>query len=127
MKKEKLEKYKKQLLKGNSIDESEEVVDVVNTSYVKKSALGFGKWVQGWAYYTDKQLVIPTNLGLGHIHVKYKNIEAIDTCSQFFMPLGIVITYHDEKENTSTVLRISTKKRAKYIAFLVEKSGIKCA
>ena len=123
----KQEKYKKQLLKGNNINERETVLDVVNTSYVKKSALGIGKWTQGFAYYTDEQLVIPTDLGLGCINVPYKNIKSIGKCTQFFMPMGIVVTYQDDRENTVVELKISTQKRAKYIEFLEEKSGVRCS
>ena len=98
-------------------------MDFLQASYVERLVGNFGNWKQGWAYFTERRLIVFTGLLEDDIVIPYENIRELKKCTQFFLPIGISITY-EHRENGKTVTdRISMMKRDKWLKFLSEKSG----
>ncbi len=122
-----LDKRKKDLVSAGYMQETETLIDAIQTSYFDALFLGMGQWKQGFGYYTDEQLIIVVGMGFTVVSVKYANIKQIRKCTQFFLPMGIEITYLDEKTNKSKVVKYSTTKREQFIQLLASKSGVTCS
>ncbi len=122
-----LEKCKKDLVSAGRMQETETLIDAIQSSYFDALFFGMGQWKQGFGYYTDEQLIIIVGLGFTVVSAKYANIQKIRKCTQFFLPMGIEITYLDEKTNKSKVMKYSTTKREKFIELLTSKSGVTCS
>lgn len=125
MTQEKMNKYKQNLVESGYMGDHETMLDVIQTNLLNKEFMG-KRWKQGWGYYTDEQLIVITS-GLSSVEVciPYKNIKNMKKCNQFFLPLGINISYMDPKNEEIIAVTISTSKRQKYLDILESKSGVK--
>lgn len=116
---EQKEKQKQNLVKQNLMAESDTLVDYLQAARYEK-LLGFlGSWSQGWIYFTDKAIVYPLLLGKS-IVIPYKSITGVSPCTQFFMPMGIAVSYTDA-EGKPAEQRFSMMKRDGWISFIEEK------
>ena len=123
MKETKLEKQQNRLLELGVMEKEDRLVDFLQASYVERLVGNFGNWKQGWAYFTERRLIVFTGLLEDDIVIPYENIRELKKCTQFFLTIGISITY-EHRENGKTVTdRISMMKRDKWLKFLSEKSG----
>lgn len=123
----KLEKQKKNLITAGLMSSEETLIAYVQASYVDKLIGKIGQWKQGWAYFTDQKLIVPTGVLDENIVIPYQMIRGISKCNQGIFPMGIAITHDDLKTGGTIEDRISLSKRQKWIDFLSEKSGVACS
>lgn len=58
-----------------------------------------------------------------NIVIPYRTIRNLETCSQGFIPMGIVVTHQKEENGELVENRFSVTNRKKWLEFLKEKSG----
>ncbi len=120
---DKKEKLKQNLVNARLMSESEELLEFVQSSHFDNIG-PIGKWKQGWAYFTDKKFISAFGLLGQSICIPYSNIKAIGTCTQFLLPMGIIITYTNPENGKEIRKRFSMTNRKKWINLLKEKAGI---
>lgn len=120
----KLEKQQKNLVEMGVMEPEDTLIDFLQASYVARLVGQIGKWKQGWAYFTEKRLIVTTGLLDNNIVIPYENIRALGKCSQSLMPIGIVITYEDIKTGETVTDKVSMMKREKWLKLMSEKSGV---
>lgn len=120
MKETKLEKQKKNLVKGGLMDESDTLVDFLQASYLERLIGKWGQWKKGWAYFTEERLIVTTGLLEENLVIPYRNIQSMEKCSQGIIPIGIAITYENLKGEVVTD-KISMMKREHWISFMAER------
>lgn len=121
MKETKLEKQKKNLVKGGLMDESDTLVDFLQASYLERLIGKWGQWKKGWAYFTEERLIVTTGLLEENLVIPYRNIQSMEKCSQGIIPIGIAITYENLKGEVVTD-KISMMKREHWMSFMAERS-----
>ena len=120
MKETKLEKQKKNLVKGGLMDESDTLVDFLQASYLERLIGKWGQWKKGWAYFTEERLIVTTGLLEENLVIPYRNIQSMEKCSQGIIPIGIAITYENFKGEVVTD-KISMMKREHWMSFMAER------
>lgn len=120
MKETKLEKQKKNLVKGGLMDESDTLVDFLQASYLERLIGKLGQWKKGWAYFTEERLIVTTGLLEENLVIPYRNIQSMEKCSQGIIPIGIAITYENLKGEVVTD-KISMMKREHWMSFMAER------
>lgn len=120
MKETKLEKQKKNLVKGGLMDESDTLVDFLQASYLERLIGKWGQWKKGWAYFTEERLIVTTGLLEENLVIPYRNIQSMEKCSQGIIPIGIAITYENLKGEVVTD-KISMMKREHWMSFMAER------
>lgn len=117
----KIEKQQAKLMEIGLMEEDDTLVDFLQASFVERLVGKMGKWKQGWAYFTEKKLIVLTGILNSDIVIPYEKIRELGKCNQGFVPMGIVITY----ENGELIEdKVSMMKRDKWIHFMAEKAGI---
>lgn len=84
MKETKLEKQQNRLLELGVMEKEDRLVDFLQASYVERLVGNFGNWKQGWAYFTERRLIVFTGLLEDDIVIPYENIRELKKCTQFF-------------------------------------------
>ena len=120
MKETKLEKQKKNLVKGGLMDESDTLVDFLQASYLERLIGKLGQWKKGWAYFTEERLIVTTGLLEENLVIPYRNIQSMEKCSQGIIPIGIAITYENLKGEVVTD-KLSMMKREHWMSFMAER------
>ena len=120
MKETKLEKQKKNLVKGGLMDESDTLVDFLQASYLERLIGKWGQWKKGWAYFSEERLIVTTGLLEENLVIPYRNIQSMEKCSQGIIPIGIAITYENLKGEVVTD-KISMMKREHWMSFMAER------
>lgn len=120
MKETKLEKQKKNLVKGGLMDESDTLVDFLQASYLERLIGKWGQWKKGWAYFTEERLIVTTGLLEENLVIPYRNIQSMEKCSQGIIPIGIAITYENLKGEVVTD-KLSMMKREHWMSFMAER------
>ncbi|MBQ9989502.1 MAG: hypothetical protein IJP31_00955 [Lachnospiraceae bacterium] len=117
----KKEKLKQKLVKANLMDSNDTIIDCLQANY-KENLLGKIKsgWKQGYIYFTQEKIVF---VAIGSISIPYHKIRKLEKSTQFFLPLGMDVTYEDPDGKT-ILQKFSLQKRNDWIDFLAEKSGI---
>lgn len=123
MKESKLEKQKENLLKLGVMEETDTLVDFFQASYVERLVGKWGRWQKGWAYFTEKRLIVTTGVLEENIVIPYQNIQEMKKCSQGIAPIGVEITYENLKGETVTD-KVSFMKRDRWMSFMAERSKI---
>lgn len=62
MKETKLDKQKKNLVELGVMEESDTLIDFFQASYIERLIGKWGQWKKGWAYFTEKRLIVTTGL-----------------------------------------------------------------
>ncbi|WP_298017211.1 PH domain-containing protein [uncultured Dysosmobacter sp.] len=124
MKDAKLEKQKKNLMELGLMEETDTLVDFFQANYVERLIGKWGKWKQGWAYFTEERLIVITGLLEDNIVIPYQKIQTMEKCSQGVMPLGIAITYTHAETGETVTDKVSMMKREKWMAFMAERAHI---
>ena len=122
MKEAKLEKQKKKLVELGLMQQEDTLINFVQANYVEQLIGKFGRWKQGWAYFTQQSLILITGILEDNIVIPYKSIRNLEKSNQGLFPMGITITY-ENTDGTSSTTKISITKRNKWIEFLQEKSN----
>ena len=125
MKETKLDKQKKNLVELGVMEESDTLIEFFQASYIERLIGKWGQWKKGWAYFTEKRLIVTTGLLEKNIVIPYENIRSLEKCSQSFMPIGIAITYEDKENGEIITDKISMMKRDKWMAFMEERCKTK--
>jgi len=120
----KLEKQKNNLVKLGVMEESDQLVDFFQASYVERLVGKFGKWQQGWAYFTEERLIVITGMLDENIVIPYKNIRSLEKCSQGVAQIGIAITYENMENGETVSDKVSMMKRDQWMQFMAEKANI---
>lgn len=120
MKETKLEKQKKNLVKGGLMDESDTLVDFLQANYLERLIGKWGQWKKGWAYFTEERLIVTTGLLEENLVIPYRNIQSMEKCSQGIIPIGIAITYENLKGEVVTD-KLSMMKREHWMSFMAER------
>lgn len=118
----KLQKQKDKLVKNKFMDESDNLLDYVQGSTRERLLGKWGKWKQGWIYFTERKIICFYGLA-GSLAIPYDSISALGKCSQMMFPMGITITHTDE-DGKVVEDRISVQKRDERIKFISERSGV---
>ena len=118
------EKQKQRLVELGLMEPEDTLIDFLQASYVERLIGKMGNWKQGWAYFTEKRLIILTGLLEENIVIPYTSIRGIGKCSQTFFPIGITITHEEAGSGKTVTDKISMMKRNKWLDFLAEKAGI---
>lgn len=124
MRESKLEKQQKKLLELQVMEKDDTLIDFFQASYVERLVGKLGAWKQGWAYFTEKRLIVFTGLLDDNLIIPYDRIRELKKCSQSLLPIGIEITYEHMETGKTVSDRVSMMKRDKWLKFLSEKSGI---
>ena len=64
MKETKLEKQKKNLVELGVMEETDNLIDFLQASYVERLIGKWGQWKKGWAYFTEERLIVLCRWGL---------------------------------------------------------------
>ena len=122
----KKEKFEKRFVEAGWMEADDNIVAYLQANACQRLSARFGKWVQGWIYFTERRLVYPIGfLGLAdtHIIIPYKNIRKLEKCRQGLFPIGIAITHEHWKDGMVVTDKISLMKREKWMQFMAEKAG----
>ncbi len=122
----KVEKQQKKLIELGVMESGDKLIDFLQASYVERlmGNVSFGKWKQGWAYFTEERLIVLTGVLNENIIIPYNNIRELGKCSQTLIPIGMKITYEDTKTGKIVTDKISMMKRNHWLDFIAEKAGI---
>ncbi len=120
----KLEKQKSNLIKLGVMEESDKLVDFFQANYVQRLVGKFGKWQQGWAYFTEERLIVITGMLDENIVIPYKNIQSLEKCSQGVAQIGMIITYKNMTNGETVSDKVSMMKRDQWMQFMAEKANI---
>lgn len=120
----KKEKQKKYLVEAGVMERDDTLIDVLQANYVRKLIGKSGLWKRGWAYFTEKRLICVTGLLDQNIVIPYENIREIGKCSQFLLPMGIMITYRNPETEEIVSDKLSMMKRDKWIDFMLRRSDL---
>lgn len=120
----KLEKQQAKLVELGAMEQGDTLIDFLQASYVERLVGKMGRWKQGWAYFTEEQLIVTTGLLEENLIIPYKTIRELGKCSQSLMPIGIVITHEDAKTGETVTDRVSMMKRDRWMKFMADKAGI---
>ena len=124
MKESKIEKQQRKLLELGVMEKEDTLIDFFQASYVERLIGKFGSWKQGWAYFTEKRLIVFTGLLEENLIIPYDRIRGLGKCSQSLLPIGSDITYEHPETGKTVRDKISMMKRDKWLKFLSEKSGV---
>jgi len=124
MKESKTKKQQRKLLELGVMEKEDTLIDFFQASYVERLIGNFGSWKQGWAYFTEKRLILFTGLLEDNLIIPYNRILRLKRCTQSMLPIGIEITYEHPETGKTVSDKISMMKRDKWLKFLSEKSGI---
>ena len=124
MKESKIEKQQRKLLELDVMEKGDTLIDFFQASYVERLIGKFGSWKQGWAYFTERRLIVFTGLLEDNLIIPYDRIRGLGKCSQSLLPIGIEITYEHPETGKMVSDKISMMKRDKWLKFLSEKSGV---
>lgn len=120
----KLEKQKKNLVKLGLMEETDSLVDFFQAGYVEHLVGKFGKWQQGWAYFTEERLVVITGMLEENIVIPYGTIKALEKGAQGAAQIAITITYEKPESGELVSDKVSMMKRDQWMAFMAEKAQI---
>lgn len=120
----KKEKLKSNLVQLGLMEQDDTIIECLQANYRQKLLGNYGKWKQGWIYFTERKIVYPTGILDDNIVIPYDSIRCIEKCSQGFIPMGIAVTYDNPEKGSQVEERFSISKRDKWIAFLSEKAGL---
>ena len=124
MKESKLEKQQRKLLELGVMEKDDTLIDFFQASYVERLVGKLGTWKQGWAYFTEKRLIVFTGLLDDNLIIPYNRIRELRKCSQSLLPIGIEIIYEHMETGKTMSDKISMMKRDKWMKFMAEKAGI---
>lgn len=124
MKESKIEKQQEKLLELDVMEKGDTLIDFFQASYVQRLIGKFGSWKQGWAYFTERRLIVFTGLLDDNLIIPYDRIQGLGKCTQSLLPIGIEITYEHLETGKTVSDKISMMKRDKWLKFLSEKAGI---
>lgn len=124
MKAAKLEKVKKKLVEAGIMAREEQLIDYFQANYVHWHSERRGTWKRGWAYFTDKRLIVIRGFLGGNLVIPYQNIRGLEKCLQTCFPIGITITHEDAESGETKRDMLSMMKRKKWLEFLSNKSGV---
>lgn len=124
MKETKLEKQKKNLVELGVMEETDNLIDFLQASYVERLIGKWGQWKKGWAYFTEERLIVITGVLEENMVIPYQNIRKLEKCSQGILPMGIAVTYENMESGKTVTDKISVMKRNQWIAFMAEKAHI---
>lgn len=119
-----LEKQKQNLIKLQLMEDTDQLIDFFQANYVERLVGKFGKWEQGWAYFTEERLIVITGILEENIVIPYQNIRALEKSSQGAAQMAITITYEDRNSGETVSDRVSMMKRDYWMAFMAEKAHI---
>ncbi|MDE7320219.1 MAG: hypothetical protein K2N46_10905 [Lachnospiraceae bacterium] len=124
MKESKIEKQQRKLLELGVMEKGDTLIDFFQASYVEHLIGKFGSWKQGWAYFTEKRLIVFTGLLEENLIIPYDRIRGLGKCSQSLLPIGIEITYEHPETGKTVSSKVSMMKRDRWLKYLSEKSGV---
>lgn len=84
----------------------------------------FGKWEQGWAYFTEERLIVIMIIFCGNIIIPYRIIHAPEKGTQRADQMTITITYENRNSGKTISDGVSMMKRDYWMAFMAEKAHI---
>lgn len=119
-----LEKQKQNLIKLQLMEDTDQLVDFFQANYVERLVGKFGKWEQGWAYFTEERLIVITGILEENIVIPYQNIHALEKGSQGAAQMAITITYEDMNSGETVSDKVSMMKRDYWMTFMAEKAHI---
>ncbi|MBO5281939.1 MAG: hypothetical protein J6B43_02245 [Lachnospiraceae bacterium] len=106
------------------MEDTDQLIDFFQANYVERLVGKFGKWEQGWAYFTEERLIVITGILEENIVIPYQNIRALEKSSQGAAQMAITITYEDRNSGETVSDRVSMMKRDYWMAFMAEKAHI---
>ena len=75
MKESKIEKQQRKLLELDVMEKGDTLIDFFQASYVERLIGKFGSWKQGWAYFTERRLIVFTGLLEDNLIIPYDRIR----------------------------------------------------
>ena len=121
-------KWEKALTDLELISAGDEVQESVMANWLEITAKIFGTWVKGEMVFTKQRLVFVSTFAASSFSLRYSDIKEIEKCNiSWFFPMGIIIEAVDPETGKEKSYRCSVSKRAKWIAYLSEKTGISCS
>ncbi len=118
----KYQKQKDKLVKNKFMDENDNLLDYTQGNTRERLVGKWGQWKQGWIYFTEQKIICFYGIA-GSLEIPYSSITAIGKCTQMFLPLGIKITYTNERGKVVED-RISVQKRNQRMNLISERSGV---
>lgn len=118
----KYQKQKDKLVKNKFMDENDNLLDYTQGNTRERLIGKWGQWKQGWIYFTEQKIICFYGIA-GSLEIPYSSITAIGKCTQMLLPLGIKITYTNERGKVVED-RISVQKRNQRMNFISERSGV---
>ena len=108
-------------LKEFGLLEPEEVIE----DYIKGDYWSFSGQTRGQYLFTNKKVVFFSGFGVKVVPIQYSNIRGIKKCMvSLFIPTGIKVTVFDPEKNKEVSHKLSVMKRANWMNYLSQKSGV---
>ena len=86
MKESKIEKQQRKLLELDVMEKGDTLIDFFQASYVERLIGKFGSWKQGWAYFTERRLIVFTGLLEDNLIIPYDRIRDLENAPRACCP-----------------------------------------